>query len=103
MTAPDARPVADDVETLKAVIDSQVYCTVVLRPAHADGCRGNCSEYGCPVPVQDYGDTGDLAATILASDWFRDRIAAAKHHCGCTWCCQSTDPAKRGDSHKGCR
>ena len=51
-------------ERIKAVIDREVYCTVVIRPEHDPNCQGDCGRYGCPIPVQDYGDTADLARAI---------------------------------------
>lgn len=51
-------------ERIKAVIDREVYCTVIIRPEHDPQCNGDCGRYGCPIPVQDYGDTADLARAI---------------------------------------
>ena len=52
------------VEQIKAVIDREVYCTVIVRPEHAPNCQGDCERHGCPIQVQDYGDTADLARAI---------------------------------------
>ena len=51
---------------IKAVIDREVYCTVIIRPEHDPSCNGDCGRHGCPIPVQDYGDTADLARAIAA-------------------------------------
>lgn len=53
-------------ERIKAVIEREVYCVVVVRSEHDSGCPGGgdyCSHH-CPVPVQDYGDIGELAGAI---------------------------------------
>lgn len=62
-----------DVERLAEVIEREVYCTVIIRPEHDPRCNGDCGRYGCPIPVQDYGEISDLARAILASDWLEER------------------------------
>lgn len=64
---------ADDLaDRIKAVIDREVYCIVVVRPEHEQGCPGGgdyCASH-CPVPTQDYGETADLAR-LIAEDLTR--------------------------------
>ena len=52
------------VDRIKAVIDREVYCTVIIRSEHNFNCNGDCEHHGCPIQVQDYGDTADLARAI---------------------------------------
>ena len=70
----------DAAEELARMIDSQIDGTIVSRAEHDPNCPGGGPECArlCPVRVQDYGDTTDLAAAILASDWYRQQIAAAE-------------------------
>ena len=61
------------VERIKAAIDREVYCTVIIRPEHDPSCNGDRRDR-CPIPVQDYGDTADLARAI-ATDLLRSAPA----------------------------
>lgn len=69
----------NEAERLEAVIDAEVDGTIVTRAEHEGGCPGGgdyCASH-CPVPVQDYGDTADLARAILAAGYVRTESAEA--------------------------